>query len=95
MPIRMAASYGHVHVVKHLLQYPEVNAGAVNDAALRMASKKGHAAVVKVLLADTRGQCVGLSFSIHPFDPSRNQSSKQISVLMTTQTESKLGARIQ
>jgi hypothetical protein len=60
MPIRMAASHGQPHIVEYLLAFPQVNAGAVNDAALRMAAKKGHTQVVELLLADPRGQCTVL-----------------------------------
>jgi len=56
-PLHRACRFGHVQVVKVLLEHPviDVNAGNAGRATpLNIASQEGHVEVVKLLLADTR-----------------------------------------
>jgi hypothetical protein len=52
--VRAAAFYGHVAVVKRLLQDARVDPSAVNNYAVHWAAKRGHIAVVDGLLEDVR-----------------------------------------
>ena len=61
-PLHRACRFGHVQVVKVLLEHPVIdvnagNAGNVGRATpLNIASQEGHVEVVKLLLADTKSR---------------------------------------
>jgi len=52
--IHMASFYGHLDVVRLLLEDPRVDPSSSSNYALRWASANGHLVVVQLLLTDSR-----------------------------------------
>ena len=52
--IRLASRFGHLEIVKILLQDSRVDPSAFNNYAIQWASENGHLEVVKFLLQDSR-----------------------------------------
>lgn len=48
-PIRIAAEYGHLEIIKLLLKDPKVNSRAMNNYAYKIAKKKGYQAICDLL----------------------------------------------